>query len=133
MAEPWKDVYKCIRSIIPTASTYVFSLDPQSDSLKYEKIVNKDEAPKDASGYVTSYVGDSGSLYWKTEDPGRAIAIAIVSSKVGPKFEPVAQFSENPELQCNQKATKVTEDIVQWIKEKSNIPRRGTKRAHDGH
>ena len=121
MSPQRKLVYKCIQTIIPRASTHIFSQDQQTGNLKFEDRVVQDDAPNDASGYLTIYVGDSGSLYWK-ESSGKAVAIAMVSSKVGPKFEPFSQYSEDPELQCSQKATKLTEDIVHWIKKKSQIP-----------
>ena len=121
MPKPMQSVYKCIKTIIPKASTHVFSQDQQTGSLKFENIVIQDESSKDASGYVTTFVGDSGSLYWKTDSTGRAVAISIVNSKVGPKFEPFSTYSENPKSSCNQKSTKLTEDIVRWIKQKSGI------------
>ena len=125
MSPERKLVYKCIKTIIPRASTHIFSQDQQTNNLKFEDQVEQDDVPNanDVSGYVTIYYGDSGSLYWK-ESSGKAVAIAMVSSKVGPKFEPFSQYSEDPELQCSQKATKLTEDIVKWIKKKARIPPR---------
>ena len=121
--------YKCIKSILPRASTHIFSRSFRGFKEKWEYVdeVVQDEKLQDASGYVTTFRGDSGSPFWKTFS-NRAIVVSIVSSKVGPKSAPRTVFSENPELQCNNKATKVTADMVLWIKHHAGIPVKGTKR-----
>ena len=91
------------------------------EKLKYKGAVQDDEM-KHASGHVTPYSGDSGSPYWKYDSSKRAIVVSIVTSKVGPKFDPRSGLLENPEMQCNNKATKLTEGVVKWIKKKAGIP-----------
>ena len=123
--------FKCIKSVIPRASTYVFIKDRETGALKLDHIV-QDEKRKHLSGYVSTHFGDSGSPYWKTGASNKAILIAIVSSKFGPIEESRSFVSEEPEKQCTNKASKVTEAIVSWIKQHAEIRRRGTKRTHDG-
>ena len=128
--EPLQSNFKCIKSVIPRASTYVFIKDRETGALKSDHIV-QDEKREYLSGYVSTYAGDSGSPYWKTGASNRAILIGIVSSKFGPKFEPRSTVSEEPEKECTNKASKVTEVIVSWIKQHAEIKSSGTKRTHD--
>ena len=131
MQESLKLTYKCVKSILPRASTHVFIKHKDTGELKFKSRV-QDEERQYASGYVTTYGGDSGSPYWKTDASNRAILIAIVSSKVGPKFEPKNILSVEEGKQCGNKASKVTEKIVSWIKQHAQIQSRGTKRTHEG-
>ena len=119
-----KTIYKCIKPILPRASTYIFSRNFQEDTeeLLFEDTVIKDGGWKDSSGYISFFNGDSGSPFWKTDASNRAILISIVSSKVGPKFEPITISYEIPELQCRNKTSKVTEDVVLWVKQHAGIP-----------
>ena len=128
MQESMKLTYKCVKSILPRASTHIFIKHKDTGELKFKSRV-QDEERQYASGYVTTYGGDSGSPYWKTDASNRAILIAIVSSKVGPKYEPRSSVSEDPEKQCTNKASKLTEAIVSWIKQHAEIRSIGTKRA----
>ena len=125
-----QSIDKCVKSIVPRASTYIFSrtLDDKYrvpilfEKLEYKGAVQDDEM-KHASGHVTTFSGDSGSPYWKYDASRRAIVVSIVTSKVGPKFDPRSPLSENPEMECNHKATKLTEEVVKWIKKKAGIPK----------
>ena len=141
-SQEMQSVFKCIKSIIPRASTHIFSRYFQGNieelKVEYElKDESLDELEminiKDASGHVNPYAGDSGSPYWITDASNRAILIALVSSKVGPKYESYSVFNENPEMKCGSKATKINEKVLLWIKQKAGIPvRRGTKRVFEG-
>ena len=140
MPTHFQSIDKCVKSIVPRASTYIFSrtLDDKYqvpimfEKLKYKGAVQDDEM-KHASGHVTPYSGDSGSPYWKNDASKRAIVVSIVTSKVGPKVDPRSGLLENPEMQCNNKATKLTEEVVLWIKEKAGIPiTKGQKRSYPG-
>ena len=132
MPKRFKSINKCIKSIIPRASTYLFSRTLQTQTLRnknknyekleYEEVVEQDDEIKGASGHVTTYSGDSGNPYWKYVGLDRAIVVSIVSSKVGPKSDPRSPVNKNPEMQCTNKATKLTEEIVSWIKKKAGIP-----------
>lgn len=102
------------------------------EKLKYKGAVQDDEM-KHASGHVTPYSGDSGSPYWKYDSSKRAIVVSIVTSKVGPKFDPRSSLLENPEMQCNNKATKLTEGVVRWIKKKAGIPPASKRNRLDSH
>ena len=131
ITEPLQSTFKCIKSVIPRASTYVFIKDRETGALKFDHIV-QDEKREYLSGYVSTYAGDSGSPYWKTGASNKAILIAIVSSKFGPKYEPRSSVSEDPEKQCTNKASKLTEAIVSWIKQHAEIKSTGTKRTQGG-
>ena len=74
-----------------------------------------------------------GTLIGKYVGLDRAIVVSIVSSKVGPKSDPRSPLNKDPEMQCSNKATKLTEEVVSWIKEKAGIPiKKGRKRSYDG-
>ena len=125
-----RSIDKCVKSIVPRASTYIFSRtldDKHQFPIMFEKLDYKgpvqDDEIKHASGHVTTFSGDSGSPYWKYDASRRAIVVSIVTSKVGPKFGPRSPFSDNPEMECNHKATKLTEEVVKWIKKKAGIPK----------
>ena len=134
-------IYKCIESIIPRASTFSFFAirHPLRDKnrvyekLEYEGVSDQDDENRLGSQHVTTFYGDSGSPYWKYDTSNRAVVVSIVSSQVGPKYGPRTTLMENPKMLCNEKATKLTEEIVLWIKEKAGIPiRKGQKRSHTG-
>ena len=144
-------INKCIKSKIPSASTFLFSRTLRKknfllrlfrnqnkfyEKLEYEEVVRQDDENKRGSSHVRTYAGDSGSPFWKYDASNRAIVVSIVSSKVGPKYGPIVTLMDNPDMQCNQKATKLTEEVVLWIKDKAGIPvkypRKGEKTNHPG-
>ena len=126
-----KQINKCIKTVLPRASTHIFSQDERTGELRFENKVVQDEEWRDGSGYVTTYYGDSGMPYWRTEltDWGRAVLISLVSSIVGRKYagrykRPRTTFDTDPKYICRNKASKVTEDVVLWVKQKAGIPAR---------
>ena len=136
-------IYKCIKSIIPRASTFSFYRTLHNDwnpfgnevyeKLEYKKVSEQDDENRLGSQHVITFYGDSGSPFWKYDASNRAVVVSIVSSQVGPKYGPRTTLMENPEMQCNEKATKLTEEIVLWIKDKAGIPiRKGQKQSHPG-
>ena len=103
------------------------------EKLEYEKVSVQDDENKRGSQHVTTSYGDSGGSFWKYDASNRAIVVSIVSSLVGPKYGPKITLMEIPEMQCNDKATKLTEEIVLWIKDKAGIPiRKGQEKSHPG-
>ena len=137
MPKELQHINKCIISKIPSASTFLFSRtlrkrnlllrllrnqNKYDEKLEYEKVVRQDDENKRGSSHVRVYAGDSGSPFWKYDGSNRAIVVSIVSSKVGPKYGPIVTLMDNPHMQCNQKATKLTEEVVLWIKDKAGIP-----------
>ena len=146
-------IYKCIKSIIPRASTFSFSRTLRNDwtpfftilnphrnknevyeKLEYEEASEQDDENNHGSQHVIPFYGDSGSPYWKYDDASnRAVVVSIHSSKVGPKYGPRITLMENLDMQCNHKATKLTEEVVLWIKQKAGIKiKKGQKRSHPG-
>ena len=151
MPTKFQYVNKCVASIIPRASTFSFSRTLRNDrtsrffailhslrgknkvyeKLEYDEVSEQDDKNRLGSQHVTTFYGDSGSPFWKYDASNRAVVVSIVSSQVGPQYGPRATLMENPEMLCNEKATKLTEEIVLWIKDKAGI-RRGQKRSHPG-
>ena len=132
-----QQINKCIKTVLPRSSTHIFSQDERTGELRFENKVVQDEERRDASGYVITHYGDSGMPYWRSAKQfartianwGRAVLISIVSSSVGPKFDgqymrPRATYNTNPKYICRGKASKVTEDVVLWVKQKAGIPAR---------
>ena len=148
MPKELQHINKCIISKIPSASTFLFSrtlrkrnlllrlLRNQNkfyEKLEYEKVVRQDDENKLGSSHVRTYAGDSGSPFWKYDaSSNRAIVVSIMSSKVGPKYGPIVTLMDNPDMQCNQKATKLTEEVVLWIKEKAGIPVKCPRKGQKG-
>ena len=76
--------------------------------------------PDLTAGYVQTRSGDSGGAYWTydtvIENDVRSIMIAIHSSSM-----PNIEISTDKASQCRMSATKITDDILKWIKEMSGM------------
>ena len=72
------------------------------------------------TGYITTGIGDSGGPFWTydtiLENDRRAVLIAVQSS--GDNF---VNLRSAKDQQCRITATKITDDILAWIKYKSGI------------
>ena len=96
------------------------------------KCVKDDERPATESGYQLPFKGDAGSPYWiLSEDKNvvkRATLVAIVegldrtdTTKGLYLFTEPATVTDDPVYQCRTIATKLTKEIVNWVKERSDI------------
>ena len=118
------DYYKCIRAKIPESQIAVFaerntySVIPDLE-FKYN---DKDSTPDTMAGYLQTRSGDSGGTYWTyeavNENIKKSILIAIHSSS-----HDNIKISTDKASQCRIMATKITDDILQWIKEMSGMQR----------
>ena len=116
-----KDYYKCIEAIPPTAINAVFLKDEKGD-LEFKTMVKDDEYYSE-QGYNHAGIGDSGSPLWKETYPGetnnpdsgekRQAVIAVLSSGSGLDLVSITDTQDK----CPDLATKVTPDIIAWIKE----------------
>ena len=136
MPMPLQSFYKCVKPILPRAVSGIFSKNRKyifPEQLKFKEHAQDDERPSKESGHVRPSYGDSGSPYWIPAEifepisknraplsPYKATIVAIHSSKVGPKNE-VPKYSEDGKEQCTIKVTKLTDDIIKWVKERSGI------------
>ena len=122
--------YKCIQPMLPRAENAVF--DTMEDGKLNFTGWEKDEAlPPTASGYVTGYNGDSGGPFWtksifktkklfkepQKEDQERQTIVAVFSSS--PNSSPA--YSSLVEKQCRMIATKISSNIIRWIKDITDI------------
>ena len=98
-----------------------------------------EELPKDEHGYISTHKGDSGSPFWvnkyitqkletgnvegsKELKEHRAILVAIASQSTSyPYPYNRASYMKDKGKQCRTIAVKMTADILQWIKDKSEI------------
>ena len=75
---------------------------------------------RDTSGYIAPQSGDSGSPYWThntlIENDLRATLVAVHSTG-GTSI----RLSTDSYYQCRLTTTKITDDILRWVKEKSSI------------
>ena len=132
MPSALQSVYKCIKPVLPRAVTGIFTK-TNVGSLKFEGNSQDDKRPSKESGHVRNAFGDSGSPYWipadlfeplnKNRSPQtdyKATLVAILSSKLtyGKDFP---QYSEDEKEQCMMRATKLTDGIIKWAKNKSGI------------
>ena len=119
-------MFKCIGPDIPRANTAIFVKERQGVLKPRLRLVGEvfDEGPSHASGYISTAHGDSGGPYWTTGDvnkPTRAILVAIHNSGAHFKGLAKAGYSEDPYNRCMGFATKITENILRWIKIKSGM------------
>ena len=132
MPSELQSVYKCIKPVLPRAVTGIFSK-TKLQNLKFEGNSQDDERPSKETGHVRTSYGDSGSPYWIPADlfepigksksqitDYKATLVAIHSSRVGHKKD-FPRYSEDEMEKCRMKATKLTDDIIKWAKEKSGI------------
>ena len=122
------DVYKCIVAKLPKARTAVFT--PYgAHSLTFIRFLNflhftlDDEHPySDESPYLEVLEGDSGSGFWAdsfVDGEYRKTIVAVVMSGYG--LKPLSDFSDlDPKAkhECRMFATKLTDEIILWIKRK---------------
>ena len=78
---------------------------------------DKDTISDDTAGYIQTMVGDSGGPYWTydavLDNKMRATVIAIHNDSVGRRLRVTVDKSKK----CRMTSTKITEDILVWIKE----------------
>ena len=122
-----QNYYKCIKAKIPKAQFAVFL-----DKSKNDEIVDldfsfhsQDSHPKNVAGYIQTMIGDSGGPYWTydrlIENEKRSILVAIHNGKFYHSMDGRNRLSitTDEKSQCRMSATKITDDILQWIKEMS--------------
>ena len=89
--------------------------------LKYHEQVKDPKRPDDEHGYVTPAFGDSGSPYWIEDDTDTSTLIAIHRGSVSRKDKSRAFYDNDQLWQCRIIVTKVTKEMVDWIREKDAI------------
>ena len=120
--EPRLQVYhKCIKAKLSGARFSVF-VDDNNDNEDIDerrithKNDDKDSISDDAAGYIQTMVGDSGGSYWTydtmLENKMRAIVLAIHNDS-----QRRWRVTVGKSKKCRMTATKITEDILVWIKE----------------
>ena len=115
-------IFKCIKSIPPRAKNAIFNEIDKEGNLEYDNNVEEDASrPGDEQGYMSPSYGDSGSPYWMKgrNDAATLIAInhGVLTKSNNVKF-PKGWYNNDPRLQCRIIATKVTKEILDWIREK---------------
>lgn len=96
-----------------------------NDNIDISKIEHRnddqDTISDDTSGFIQNMIGDSGGPYWTYDtmlgNEIRAIVVAIHNDA----FDD-SSFSLNKHTQCRMSATKITKDILVWIKHISGMP-----------
>ena len=114
--------YKCTKPVIPEATFAIFierNENTKEPVLEF-KLQEDESHERDISGYIAPQSGDSGSPYWThntlIEYDLRATLVGVHST--GGKS--VRLFTD-PYYQCRLTATKIIDDILRWVKEKSLI------------
>lgn len=113
------EVYKCIQPTIPKADNAVFTEESLKGKLEWETWYQDDEIVEMEHGYQKTASGDSGSGYFVFQDDEeghlRATIVAVHSSTKD-IFE-----AHTKTTKCRGKATKLTDEMIAWIKEKDPI------------
>ena len=117
------DMFKCIEARYPKAYTAIFKLLPKR-SKKGEQILDflhfeqDDDHPYISTAYTVTSFGDSGSPIWTksyVNKEYRQTLVAVQSSSRG------VDIIEPATKHCRGLATKLTNEVITWIKEKGNI------------
>ena len=117
-------MFKCVKPIIPRANNAVFRENHEHpEILEYIKSFRDPNRPPGEHGHIQLTLGDSGAPYWKECSNGNAELVAIHSGSI---TNIRGQYKSNDEYlastgntyQCINYATKMTKEIVQWIKDK---------------
>ena len=120
-----QSIYKCVKSVPLMAKNGIFKESITfRDQFSFVKSETDKQRPIDETGYVSPAVGDSGSPYWTTKREAgklKAVLLAVVSFNLKEPTEAYASYSNDPFYQCRIGATKITDDILRWIKEQTNI------------
>ena len=105
-------IYKCIQGKAPRAWNAIF-VEKRDASLTF-KAWFQDERAETDSGYVATAPGDSGSPIWiENNDINGVITRTIIAVLEGGHDS--NHFSTNIRRQCRDYATKVSEEVVDWI------------------
>ena len=117
--------YKCIQAKLSGAHFSIFE-DKNTDSEDIDerniefKNNEQDTISGDTAGYIQNAAGDSGGPYWTydtmLDKKMRAIVVAIYNDGADR-----LSVSVDKSLKCRMTATKITKDILVWIKETSGI------------
>ena len=122
MTKNHQEFYKCIQPKIVETRFAVFIEEKKGEELidleyKYD---SQDTRADEASGYVQTMGGDSGGPYWTTDTllgkDKRSVLVAIHSDSI--KHVPI---TTEKRYRCRTSATKITDNILRWIKAKSGI------------
>ena len=115
--------YKCIESKIPESKFVIFEeKDNGRENMDIElKYQSQDSLEENTSGYVTTNHGDSGGPFWTydTSNDGdeRSVVVAILSGGIDDGVD----VSTKKDDFCRAGATKITNEILEWIKEISGF------------
>ena len=112
-------VYKCIQPTIPKAENAVFTEESPNGKLEFETWYQDDEIVEMEHRYRNTASGDSGSGYFVSQDDEDGhIRSTIVAVASGSKdiFK-----AHRKTTKCTGYATKLTDEMIAWIKEKDPI------------
>ena len=114
--------YKCIKPKIPETQVAVFveKLTNERETVLDYEHDRQDTYGDDTTGYVTPLSGDSGGPYW-TYDRLNANDVRSVLIAIHISGEDSTDISSDKYAQCRIKSTKITDDILRWVKDKSGI------------
>ena len=113
-----QSVFKCIKAIPPRAMNAIFNEINEDGDLQYHENVEDPTRPDNEHGYVSPSFGDSGSPYWMEDDTDTSTLIAIHYGTSKKKDKSRGWYDNDPFWQCRIIATKVTREMVDWIREK---------------
>ena len=94
--------------------------------LKFMEFKKDDGRPDEETGYKVAYLGDSGSPYWvQSKDNKGNTKFTVLAIHNGGADDPFrntpAEVIKDEYYQCRKIATKLTEEIVKWLKVNSGI------------
>ena len=123
------DTFKCLEAKLPRAITATFKtkVSQSGDRLQMKNELRKDhEHPYlDGEAYLAVGAGDSGSPFWidsfDNDQKYRKTVVAVLEASHGMLYDPLYGYDPSVTRICRTYATKLTEEIIKWIKEKSGI------------
>ena len=114
----FKLVFKCIQTLAPKADNALFVKEDDA-SLIFKAWFTDDDFPDTASGYVGTNDGDSGGPVWIDTEINGVVTPTIIAVFNG--GIPGNLHRKREAHQCRDVATKVSEEVVNWINEESEL------------
>ena len=122
-----QSVFKCATAVIPRATNAIFQESDIGGNLVWQAEIDDAERPEGEHGHMQSGTGDSGGPFW-IEDRGQVFLMAVYRGIIPNRMYPVTkniypsgyyhnrpEYNWLPQYDCGAVATKLTEDIVDWL------------------
>ena len=111
---------KCVKPVLPRALNVYFVA--FGSDLVYTKEFPDDDRLPDETGHIVMRPADSGSPLWIKDVDGKNYVIALHTTgrPMPPGDTAYGYFGNNPNHNCRNSVTKVTNEMIYWFHERDN-------------